>query len=146
MRAIYDGFLGRCSRRAGQTVFAVALVAAVSAATASAARADDSQFIGLSDAAMAKMMTAMQIQQSGDTDADFVAMMVPHHQGAIDMARAELLYGHNEILRRMAQEIIMTQQQEIAAMKLAIGQSASPQTEVPPITDHSPMHQEPECD
>jgi hypothetical protein len=49
-------------------------------------------------------------------------MMVPHHQGAIAMARAELRYGRNERLRRMAQGIIVTQQQEIAAMHLAVGE------------------------
>ena len=49
--------------------------------------------------------------------------MTPHHQGAIDMAKAELLYGRNEKLRRIAEEIIVTQQQEIAAMQLAVGQS-----------------------
>jgi uncharacterized protein (DUF305 family) len=54
-------------------------------------------------------------------DTDFVAMMAPHHQGAIDMAQAELRYGHNEQLRRLAQEIIVTQQQEIVAMRLALG-------------------------
>ena len=57
-------------------------------------------------------------------------MMVPHHQGAIDMALAVLRYGHNERLRRMAQEIIVTQQQEIAAMRLAIGEPLPPS--VPP--------------
>ena len=67
----------------------------------------------------------MQIQPSGNADADFVAMMVPHHQGAIDMARAELLYGQNETLRRMAQEIVVTQQQEIVAMQQALGQSSN---------------------
>jgi uncharacterized protein (DUF305 family) len=45
--------------------------------------------------------------------------MVPHHQGAIDMARIQLRYGHNEQLRRIAQEIIVDQQQEIAAMQYA---------------------------
>jgi uncharacterized protein (DUF305 family) len=49
--------------------------------------------------------------------------MIPHHQGAIDMAKAELHYGHNEQLRRIAQEIIVEQQQEIAAMHLALRQS-----------------------
>jgi uncharacterized protein (DUF305 family) len=49
-------------------------------------------------------------------------MMVPHHQGAIEMAQAELRYGHNEQLRRMAQEIIVTQRQEINAMRLTLGQ------------------------
>jgi hypothetical protein len=76
--------------------------------------------------AMAKMMAAMNVKPSGDVDADFVAMMVPHHQGAIDMAQAELRHGRNEQLRRLAQEIIVTQQQEIAAMRLAIGQPFAP--------------------
>jgi uncharacterized protein (DUF305 family) len=77
-------------------------------------------------AAMTKMMIDMGIRPSGDVDADFVAMMVPHHQGAIEMAQAELRYGRNERLRRMAQEIIVTQQQEIAAMRLALGEPPLP--------------------
>jgi hypothetical protein len=76
--------------------------------------------------AMSKMMIDMGIQPTGDVDHDFVEMMVPHHQGAIDMAQAELRYGHNERLRRMAQEIIVTQLQEIAAMRLALGQPLPP--------------------
>jgi hypothetical protein len=47
--------------------------------------------------------------------------MIPHHEGAIDMARAQLRYGHNEKLARISQEIIVTQEQEIAAMRLAVG-------------------------
>jgi len=66
------------------------------------------------------MMAVMSVEPSGDVDTDFVAMMVPHHQGAIDMALAQLRYGRNEQLRRIAQEIIVTQKQEIAAMRLAI--------------------------
>ena len=73
------------------------------------------------DAAMQRMMTDMAVTPSGDVDRDFVAMMAPHHQGAIDMATAYLRYGRNEQLRRLAQEIIVTQQQEIAVMRLAIG-------------------------
>ena len=76
--------------------------------------------------AMSKMMVDMGIYPSGDVDRDFVAMMVAHHQGAIDMAQAELRYGHNEPLRRMAQEIIVTQLQEIGAMRLALGQPLPP--------------------
>jgi hypothetical protein len=60
-----------------------------------------------------------------------VAMMVPHHQGAIDMAQALLRYGHNEPLRRLAQEIIVTQQQEIAAMRLAVGEPLPPAVAAP---------------
>ena len=74
------------------------------------------------DAAMKKMMSDMAITPTGDVDSDFVAMMVPHHQGAIDMAIAVLRHGRNPQIRRLAQEIIVTQQQEIAAMRLALGQ------------------------
>jgi len=56
---------------------------------------------------------------------------VPHHQGAIDMAQAVLRYGRNEQLRRLAQEIIVTQQQEIAAMRLAVGEELPPSVASP---------------
>jgi len=68
---------------------------------------------------------------NGNPDHDFSSMMIPHHQGAIDMAKAELLYGKNPILRRLAQEIIVTQQSEITVMqvelkKLSSGNFAKP--------------------
>jgi uncharacterized protein (DUF305 family) len=69
----------------------VAALTVGSILTATVAKADESQFMADCTAAMNRTMTAMQIQPSGNADADFVAMMVPHHQGAIDMARAELL-------------------------------------------------------
>ena len=53
-------------------------------------------FLSESDAAMNKMMADMAAKPTGDVDHDFVAMMVPHHQGAIDMAKAVLRHGHNE--------------------------------------------------
>jgi uncharacterized protein (DUF305 family) len=83
--------------------------------------------------AMTKMMIGMGIRPSGDVDKDFVAMMTPHHQGAIEMAQAELRYGHNEQLKRLAQEIIVTQQQEIAAMRLAVGDSLPPSDPSPTV-------------
>src|SRR6266850_2788433 len=92
---------------------------------ASAAGPDEAAFLAENNAAMTKMMAAMQIEPSGDVDKDFVAMMTPHHQGAVDMAQALLRYGHNEQLRRLAQEIIVTQQQEIVVMRMALGQPAS---------------------
>ncbi len=64
--------------------------------------------------------------QVPNTDSVFVAAMIPHHQNAIDMARIELRDGRNEQLRRMAQEIIVTQLQEIQAMSKAIGQPLLP--------------------
>jgi YVTN family beta-propeller protein len=67
---------------------------------------------------MDKDMTAAPI--TGDPDRDFSAMMIPHHQGAIDMAKAVLLYGKDPVLKRLAQEIIVTQQQEIDVMRLRL--------------------------
>ena len=90
-----------------------------------AANAEES-FLALNETAMNKMMAGMAVKPTADADRDFVAMMVPHHQGAIDMARAELQCGHNQILLRIAQEIVVGQLQEIAAMRLAIGEPASP--------------------
>ena len=103
---------------------ALALIAAalIGAATSLAAAPEGALFLAENDAAMKKMMADMEIKPSGDVDRDFVAMMVPHHQGAIDMAQAELRHSHNEQLRRIAQEIIVSQLQEIAAMRLALGQ------------------------
>lgn len=78
------------------------------------------------DRAMVRMMTGMHRSSSGDIDKDFAAMMIPHHQGAIDMAIAELKYGHNEQLKRIAQEIIIEQQHEIIAMHLAVADALQP--------------------
>jgi uncharacterized protein (DUF305 family) len=102
------------------------VAALLSAATSLAATPAEAPFLAESDAAMKKMMAAMEIKSSGDVDTDFVAMMAPHHQGAIDMAQAELRYGRNEQLRRLAQEIIVEQTQEIAVMRLALGQALPP--------------------
>jgi uncharacterized protein (DUF305 family) len=77
------------------------------------------------------LMAGMDVKPSGDIDRDFAAMMIPHHQGAIDMALAELRYGNNEQLRRIAQEIIVDQQQEIAAMRFALGQPLPPSAPAP---------------
>ncbi len=93
--------------------------------------AGEAAFIAENDAAMARMMKDMDIQPTGDIDRDFVAMMTPHHQGAIEMAQAVLRHGKNEQLRRIAQEIIVDQQQEIAAMQLALGQPAPPSAPAP---------------
>jgi DUF305 family protein family protein len=121
---------------------ALVAVAFVGAASALAASPEEAPFLAENDAAMTKMMAAMEITPSGDVDRDFVAMMVPHHQGAIDMALAELRYGRNEQLKRLAQEIIVTQQQEIAAMRLAVGEPLPPSTPAP-IQPSTHMRQEP---
>jgi uncharacterized protein (DUF305 family) len=79
----------------------------------------------------ARMHESMQIVPSGDPDRDFTRMMIPHHQGAIDMAVVELRYGKDERLRRLAQEINVAQQQEIAVMHLALGDALPPGSPAP---------------
>ena len=74
-------------------------------------------------AGMQKMHTAMaSVEPSGNADADFARLMLPHHQAAIEMAKAELLYGKDPQMRRLAQEIITDQQSEIELMQLWIKQ------------------------
>ena len=101
-------------------------VVAISHAATPVGDGNEHAFISENDAAMNKMMADMTVKPSGDVNRDFVDMMIPHHQGAIDMAKLLLLHGDNEVLRRIAQEIVITQQQEIVAMRLAIGESAQP--------------------
>jgi len=114
----------------GATLLGAALIGSPGLAVAGPAAAD-AQFLAENRAAMDHMMVGMAAKPTGDVDADFVATMIPHHQGAIDMARAELRYGKNEQLRRMAQEIVVEQQQEIAAMRLALGQPLPPSAPAP---------------
>ena len=66
---------------------------------------------------MDRMMKDMHVKPTGDPDRDFVLMMLPHHQGAVDMARVELQYGKDPTLRKLATDIIAAQEQEIALMK-----------------------------
>ena len=68
-------------------------------------------------AAMIQMDAAMCITPSGDADRDFARAMIPHHQGAVEMARLELLFGSDARLRRLAQGIIVEQSQEIAMLR-----------------------------
>ena len=69
-------------------------------------------------ASMDKMHMAMgAVKRSGNSDVDFVRLMLPHHQAAIDMAKTQLLYGKDPQMRRLAQEIITDQQSEIELMQ-----------------------------
>ena len=91
----------------------------------------EAAFLAENHTAMTKMMNDMAVKPTVDVDVDFVAMMVPRHQGAIDMALAVLRHGRNVQIRRLAQEIIVTQQQEIAAMRLAVGEPLPPSVASP---------------
>jgi uncharacterized protein (DUF305 family) len=83
---------------------------------------------GKADPFATQMMQAMErmdagmmaAKPTGDPDRDFIAMMIPHHQGAIDMAKLQLIYGRDPILRRLAQAIIVEQQQEIELMQRSL--------------------------
>ncbi len=87
--------------------------------------------------AMSRMHTAMTIAPTGDPDRDFAAMMIPHHQGAVDMARIELAYGKDEPMRRLAQGIIVEQTQEIALMQAFLDRSATRPTSNAPAAPHT---------
>ena len=81
-------------------------------------------------ASMDKMHMAMgAVARSGNTDVDFVRLMLPHHQAAIDMAKTQLLYGKDPQMRRLAQEIITDQQLEIELMQRWLKQHQGAQTE-----------------
>lgn len=67
-------------------------------------------------AGMDKMSKDMGASMTGDADEDFALMMIPHHQGAIDMAKVELQYGKDPTLREMAQNVIKAQEGEIAEL------------------------------
>lgn len=98
---------------------------------AAVAVSDEMPFLNENDTAMTKMMNDMAVKPTGDVNRDFVEMMIPHHRGAIDMAIAYLRYGNNDHLKRLAQEIIVEQQQEIAAMRMALGDPLPASAAVP---------------
>ena len=84
---------------------------------------------------MARMHRAMAASPTADPDRDFAAMMIPHHQGAVEMAEAELRFGKDERLRRLAQGIIVEQRQEIAVMRQVL--DTLPPAALPPAAPPS---------
>ncbi len=114
------------------------ILVALALGSAASAAAPESAFVQANKVAMAKMMSAMNAAPSGDVDVDFVNMMEPHHRGALDMAVLELRYGTNPQLRRIAQEIIVGQTQEIDAMRMAIGRPLTAAAPVPTQQEKQP--------
>jgi hypothetical protein len=122
--------------------------ATVTAQPPSTNASSTAEFYAENDDAMAAMMNGMTIKPTGDVDKDFARTMIAHHQGAIDMAKAELRHGTNELLRRIAQEIIVDQLGEIVAMQLATGTPLSEPRAAPTGSDpvaQSPTQSPPLC-
>jgi uncharacterized protein (DUF305 family) len=94
----------------------------MSSQMSSGGSASDDSFDAQMGRAMERMDRDMMVKPSGNYDRDFAAMMVPHHQGAVDMARIELQFGKDPVLRRLAQAIIVEQLQEIEVMNLELKQ------------------------
>jgi uncharacterized protein (DUF305 family) len=88
----------------------------------------ESEFAAQMMRAMERMDAGMMAAKpTGNPDRDFAAMMIPHHQGAIDMAKIELTYGRDPVLRRLAQGIIVGQQQEIELMQRYLHEGSASQ-------------------
>ena len=95
----------------------IALAALTAVAVTSSATAAVDGFDAQMTEAMTRMHHAMMLPPTVDPDRYFARMMIPHHQGAIDMAKVELQHGKDPRLRRLAQGIIVEQAQEIAVMQ-----------------------------
>ena len=111
------------------------------------AATDMKAFSEAMDRSMARMHEGMAAAKpTGDPDRDFATMMIPHHQGAVEMAEIQLRFGREERLRRLAQGIIVEQRQEIAVMQrildekpAAPGQAAGPSAPAHGHHDHKDM-------
>ncbi|MFC5068544.1 DUF305 domain-containing protein [Flaviflagellibacter deserti] len=102
----------------GASVIAAMMSALPAAAQTSHGAAHDTPAAKANMEAHQKMMDTMNgMKPTGDADKDFVMMMIPHHQGAIDMAEVELKYGRDPELKKMAEKIIADQKKEIGEMK-----------------------------
>jgi len=86
--------------------------------TAHVSQAGQSGFEPEMHTGMVRMMQDMDAApMTGNADVDFMAMMIPHHEGAVEMARLVLIHGNDPLVRKLAEEIIAGQQVEISAMR-----------------------------
>lgn len=113
-----------------RTVFVAALLAGVATVSAQDDPHAGHKMTGMAGPAAAefaaandKMMAGMAVQPTGDTDRDFAAMMIPHHEGAIAMAEVQLRHGKDPAMRQLAEEIIAAQRREIEELKGFLGKT-----------------------
>jgi uncharacterized protein (DUF305 family) len=103
----------------GKRIWTAGLMAAFSVAALAQMEPRAMDFMHVMKDSMERMDNGMKSgPMNGDVDHDFATMMMPHHQGAIDMAKAELLYGKDPVMKRLAEEIVVDQQSEIQVMQL----------------------------
>lgn len=103
-------FLATLALTGGAALLGISVTNANAASNASAFAAEN-------EAAMKTMMAEMHVPPSGMVDRDFLVMMVPHHQGAIDMCEAVLRHGTNAEVKNLCGQIVAKQAEEIAAMQ-----------------------------
>jgi uncharacterized protein (DUF305 family) len=102
--------------------FAIQALNSAPHAQTSDAAANDPEWTELNFSMEKMHMSMAGIKPSGQSDTDFVRLMLPHHQAAIDMAKTQLIHGSDPQMRRLAQEIIADQQSEIELMQLWLDQ------------------------
>ena len=118
-----------------QQVKAQAPVDPICGRNAGPTAAQSSLQIAMNNAMRVMDANMMAAPVTGDPGHDFCVMMIPHHQGAIDMAKAILLHGKDPVVQRLAQEIIVTQEQEIEVMRLRL---AAMQSTTPSVLENRP--------
>src|SRR5215471_7992981 len=129
--------------RANQTHVCLFMLGILSSSFAALSQVRNMETTNANPGFRQEMMHSMEIMNkdmmaapmTGDPDHDFSVMMIPHHQGAVEMAKAVLLYGKDPVLKRLAQEIIVTQQQEIEVMRLRLVASQADAPGVPQGTN-----------
>lgn len=113
----------------------ITLMGGISAAIASTSLSAGSRAL---QSANETMHQAMGVEMTGDVDVDFVRGMIPHHEGAVEMAKIVLQYGNDPQIKELAEKIVAAQESEIAFMKewLAKNGVSSP---VPDAMNHDGM-------
>lgn len=129
--------------RASSPVAAASLPASPSPAKDCSFTAGTCQLIEAND----RMHAQMAVEWTGDVDVDFLQTMIPHHQGAVDMAKAVLAHGNDPKVKALAEAIVVAQEQEIAHMRQRIvelnaaeGGPRAPQGSPPPAAKPHQHH------
>jgi len=130
MRNQFIKLIATLSRRTALPLITAALIAGLTGMRAYAQHSHSDSQAGSGGPAWSELQHSIDsmhealssLKSTGNNDEDFVQMMLPHHQAAIDMAKAELMQGQNPQMRRLAQEIITDQELEIEVMQLWLSQ------------------------